>query len=67
MRREVSVDMPVSSTASIPLYTSEYDAEKDFFPDILSLRMPVITRWSRLEFYRFASKVSGGRDGLQLD
>ncbi len=66
LRRKNPVDLPVSSSKAIPLYTAEYDVEKDFFPDILSLRIPVIMRWSGLEFHRFAYKTAGVEMDYQL-
>ncbi len=35
------------------LFLVEYDTEKDHFPTLLSLRMPVITRYDGEPFYRF--------------
>lgn len=35
------------------LWVAEYDVEKDFFPEVLSMRVPVLMRWSGEPFYRF--------------
>lgn len=55
--------LPVSADKCLKLMTVEYDVEKDHFPHVLSLRLPVITRWSGVEFYNYV-KVS---TGLELD
>jgi len=52
------VRLPVDERRYLDLYQAEYDIEKDYFPDILSLRMPVLMRWSGLEFYRYVRSVA---------
>ena len=53
------LELPVAAGRGIDLYVVEYDVEKDFFPDILSLRVPVVTRWSGEEFYRYVRRTTG--------
>ncbi len=45
--------IPVGDGKATTLFLVEYDAEKDYFPDLLSLRMPVITRHDGEPFYSF--------------
>jgi len=51
--------LPIDEDKCLTLLTVEYDAEKDYFPNVLSLRIPAIMRWSGLEFYRYVKSVSG--------
>ena len=48
-----TLDIPVSHRDRVKLYIVEYDVEKDYFPDILSLRIPVLTRYDGRPFYQF--------------
>jgi len=50
--------IPVSRDRYISLYVVEYDAEKNHFPNILSLRYPVICRWSGEEFHKYVKRTS---------
>ena len=54
-----SLELPVTDDKTICLYTVEYDSEKDFFPDFLSLRYPILSRWSGEEFYKYARRITG--------
>lgn len=49
----LTLRVPVGSGRTGGLFLVEYDAEKDYFPDLLSLRMPVITRYDGEPFYSF--------------
>jgi len=52
--RGETLDVPVSRRGDVvKLYVVEYDVEKDYFPSLLSLRMPVITRYDGQPFYEF--------------
>ena len=53
LAEKYSLCLPISSDKCVELMIVEYDIEKDYFPQILSLRLPVITRWSGLEFYKY--------------
>ena len=53
------LEVPVGDGRSIELYVVEYDLEKDYFPNILSLRYPVVTRWSGEEFHSYVRRVTG--------
>jgi len=47
------LEVPVSQSGKAVLFLVEYDVEKDFFPELLSLRMPVITRFDGRPFHEF--------------
>ncbi len=47
------LEIPVDGGKNIYLYIVEYDVEKDYFPRLLSLRVPVITRYDGRVFYEF--------------
>ena len=49
----LTLSVPVSRGRSVQLFIVEYDVDKDYFPHVLSLRMPVITRYDGVPFYRF--------------
>jgi len=49
----LTLKIPISRERVVELYVVEYDVEKDFFPELLSLRMPVITRHDGESFHRF--------------
>lgn len=48
-----SLRIPVGGDRYARLWIAEYDVEKDFFPDVLSLRVPVLTRYTGEPFYSF--------------
>ena len=48
-----TLSIPVSRGKAAKLYVVEYDAEKDFFPTLLSLRVPVVTRYDGRPFHEF--------------
>jgi len=48
-----TLSIPVTAKKYVKLYIVEYDVEKDYFPDLLSLRVPVITRYDGRPFYQF--------------
>lgn len=45
--------VPLAPKRYSQLYLVEYDAEKDHFPNVLSLRVPVITRHDGRPFYEY--------------
>jgi len=47
------LELPVSPRDRVALFIVEYDVEKDYFPYLLSLRMPVITRFDGRPFHEF--------------
>jgi len=47
------LEIPVSSSRKMLLFLVEYDVDKDFFPELLSLRIPIITRFDGRPFYEF--------------
>jgi len=47
------LEVPTSTSKKVTLLLVEYDVEKDFFPELLSLRMPVITRFDGRPFHEF--------------
>ncbi len=48
-----TLPVPVGRGSAALLYVVEYDAEKDFFPELLPLRVPVVTRYDGEPFHRF--------------
>jgi hypothetical protein len=48
-----TLKLPVGGGRFVELYIVEYDVEKDYFPDLLSLRVPVVTRYDGRPFYQF--------------
>jgi len=51
----LTLDLPVAPGRLAKLFVVEYDAEKDHFPTLLSLRVPVITRYDGRPFHEFLS------------
>lgn len=51
--RELVLQIPVGYGKTVLLNIVEYDAEKDHFPELLSLRIPVLMRYSGQPFYEF--------------
>ena len=45
--------IPLSRDRVVELFIVEYDRDKDFFPELLSLRIPVITRYDGEPFHEF--------------
>jgi hypothetical protein len=66
MAQKHPICMPVDESKCLELMVVEYDVEKNHFPDILSLRLPVITRWSGLEFYKYVRARTGVRMKFSL-
>ncbi|RLF21533.1 MAG: hypothetical protein DRN15_10985 [Thermoprotei archaeon] len=55
----IDVRMPVDDVHSITIYVVEHDIEKDFFSNVLFLRVPVITRWTGETFHAFVKRITG--------
>jgi hypothetical protein len=66
MAQKHPICMLVDESKCLELMVVEYDVEKNHFPDILSLRLPVITRWSGLEFYKYVRARTGVRMKFSL-
>ena len=49
----LTLRIPVGGGRAAELFLVEYDVEKDYFPELLSLRVPVITRYDGELFHRF--------------
>ncbi|RDD53163.1 MAG: hypothetical protein BA066_05845 [Candidatus Korarchaeota archaeon NZ13-K] len=49
----LTLDLPITPERTMKIFVIEYDREKDHFPTLLSLRMPVITRYDGRPFYEF--------------
>ena len=50
---DLTLQIPLSGDRAAELFIVEYDRDKDFFPELLSLRMPVITRYDGEPFHKF--------------
>lgn len=49
----LTLNLPVTSKKTVKIFLIEYDREKDYFPALLSLRMPIITRYDGRPFHEF--------------
>jgi len=49
----LTLQIPLSRDRAAELFVVEYDRDKDFFPGLLSLRTPVITRYDGEPFHKF--------------
>jgi hypothetical protein len=50
---DLTLKIPMSGDRFARIFIVEYDAEKDHFPDVLNLRIPIITRYDGRPFYEY--------------
>ena len=49
----LTLKIPMGGDRFARIFVVEYDVEKDHFPDVLNLRMPIITRYDGRLFYEY--------------
>ncbi len=52
------VCIPIDEVRCVELMRVEYDVERNHFPEILSLRIPVLTRWTGEPFYQYVRRTT---------